>query len=478
MGFFLLAGLFAATAGVSFMLDDDDDAVTPDRPNAPTPRNAGGGTVDDGGDDGDGDTPSDTSGPRGTDEGEDDRRPSDPGSTTGEDDVIKVRSGEEGFGGAGNDTLFSDDGGILTGGEGNDLFLVSLLDTTATLPTADTLTITDFDRDTDRIEVDLNNAPSAITLSDDGTDSTLTIDWQGPAAFFPTSTIIIKGVTGLTLQDFTFSTGIAYPKFADFPPEPGAGIFDSITQGSDADEQLTLTGDQPLAIMGAGNDSVTGSDGTGTGYIYLDDGDDSFRDGDGWAAVAGGAGNDSYISDGAEVDGRPDAWLTDRFYGGDGDDDATLLATPSNASPNLKVNPLRLEMGDGNDRVTIDRDFERYAMISDEAGDDTIRAWMGSDVFSGDGNDSLIFAIDEDHITAGRDDSTIHSLSQTDRLILDIDARLTGPVTTQVVVSNSDFGTSTWTHIFVGNDRVVTIWDQSLEIDDPRLTINRGVTFA
>ena len=462
MGFFLLAGLFAAAAGVSFMMDeDDDDTVTPDRTNSATPFNAGGGAVDDGGDD-----------------GKDDNIPPDTGGTDSEDDVIKVRNGEEIFGGAENDTLFSDDGGILTGGEGNDLFLVSLIDTTAIWPTADTLTITDFDRETDRIEVDLNGAPSAITLSDDGTDSTLTIDWQDPAPFFPTSTIVIKGVTGLTLQDFTFSTGMAYPKFADFPPEPGAGIFDSITQVSDADERVTLTGDQPLAIMGAGNDSVTGSDGTRIGYIYLDDGDDNFIDADGWAVVSGGAGNDSYISDGAELDGQPDAWLTDSFFGGDGDDDASLLATPSNASPNLKVNPLRLDMGDGNDRVTIDRDFERYAMISDEAGDDTIRAWMGSDVFSGDGNDSLIFAIDEDHITAGRDDSEIYNLSQTDRLILDIDARLTGPVTTKVVVFNSDFGTSTWTNIFVGNDRVVTIWDQSLEIDDPRLTINRGVTFA
>lgn len=394
------------------------------------------------------------------------------------DDQLMIRGRAHGFGGAGNDTLFSDDGGTLTGGQGSDDFLVSLLDFTGTWPTEDTVTITDFDRSTDRIEVDLNGIPTSITLSENGTDSTLTIDWEASDADIPTSFIVLKGATGLTLQDFTFSKGALYPKIADFPPDPGDGIYDSVTQGSDAGERLALDGDQPLAMMGAGNDSVTGGDGSRVGTVTLGDGDDSFTDGGGRTVVYGGEGNDSYFSDGAELDGLTKSNYDDSFIGGAGEDSATLRATPSDAPPNTLGGTTRLSMGAGNDLVAVDRDFERPVSVSDGDGDDTISVWMGSLVTSDAGNDSITLGIDGDHITSGRNFAEIRDLSPTDRLILDIDAGLTGAVTTNVVTSNSDFGTSTWTEIYVGDDRVAIVSDQNLALDDPRLTINRGVAFA
>lgn len=512
MGFFLLAGLFAAAAGVSFMMDDDDDdAAVPDGTNSPSPRNAGGGTVDDGADEDD--TPS---GPRGTDGGDglpgdtddgiflfadrsdgtdslyggagNDRlvvitgeaKGEDPAQLFGgkDDDVLMIRSGAHGFGDAGNDTLFSDDGGTLTGGPGSDEFLVSLLDFTAIWPTEDTVTITDFDRATDRIEIDLNGIPSSITLAEDGTDSTLTIDWEASDADIPTSFIVLKGATGLTLQDFTFSSGLLYPKIADFPPEPGSGIYDSVTQGSDAGEKLVLNGDQPLAMMGAGNDIVTGGDGSRIGVVTLGDDADTFTDGGGRTLVFGGEGNDTYIANGAEADGLMPVSFGDRFFGGAGEDSARLLATPTGASPASASAVTRLDMGADNDIVQVDRDYEARVFVSGGDGDDTISVWMGSLVNSDDGNDSITLGIDGDHIAAGRDIAEIRDLSETDRLILDIDAGLTGAVTTNVVTFNSDFGTSTRTEILVGDDRVAIIWNQNLALDDPRLTINRGVAFA
>ena len=173
----------------------------------------------------------------------------------------------------------------------------------------------------------------------------------------------------------------------------------------------------------------------------------------------------------------------DVFFGGDGNDSATILAnTPASPADDL-VSELVLVMDAGNDTVTIDRNFDGNVSIFDGAGDDTASAWMGSSVTSGDGNDRITFGIDADHVTLGRAPAEVRDLSATDRLILDIDEDLTAALTARYVPFSLIQEEPTtiygeYTEILVGDDRVAIIWNQNLALDDPRLTINRGVAFA
>ncbi|WGV14622.1 calcium-binding protein [Fuscovulum ytuae] len=401
------------------------------------------------------------------------------------DDIVIIRKGVHGFGDAGNDTLLADIGGEITGGVGNDLFYVQTLENSFAPDPSNTTTITDFTKSQDRIQVDMQGTPSALDLTDDGIDTTLSIVWEepyvGPFDTVPNiSTIIVKGVTGLKLDDFTFSRGTVSAFLADAPPPPTEGLYDSITTGTGAADTITLAGDQPLAMMGAGNDSVTGGDSARAGRVGLGDGDDIYLDSDGRSVVFGGAGNDSFISDGTFAPSAQDNFFEDEFFGGDGDDSAMLRDDPSAPATELRSVRVLMNMGAGNDVVTADLNYAQGLEIGDGSGDDTIRAWMGSTVISGEGNDSITFGIAEDHVIAGRAPAEVRDLSESDQLILDIDKDLTGALTTRYfpVDPLDDINDDPYTEILVGDDRVAIIWNQNLALDDPRLTINRGVAFA
>ncbi|MBD1203113.1 MAG: hypothetical protein H9533_03160 [Rhodobacteraceae bacterium] len=401
------------------------------------------------------------------------------------DDIVIVRKGAHGFGDAGNDTLLADIGGEITGGVGSDLFYVQTLENSFAPDPSDTTTITDFNKSEDRIQVELTGTPSALELSDDGIDTTLSIAWEEPFVSpletgLNKSTIILKGVTGLTLDDFTFSRGTFTAFMADAQPLPSEGVYDSITTGTGAADTITLDGDQPLAMMGAGNDSVTGGDFARAGRVGLGGGDDTYLDSEGRSVVFGGAGNDSFISDGTFAPSAQDIFFEDEFFGGDGDDSALLQSDLSAPATELRSVRVLMDMGAGNDVVTSDLDYAQGLEVTDGVGDDTIRAWMGSTVISGDGNDSITFGIAEDHVVAGRDPAVVRDLSDSDQLILDIDKDLTGALTARFVPvdPDDDINDDPFTEILVGDVTVAIIWNQNVPLTDPRLTINRGVAFA
>lgn len=401
------------------------------------------------------------------------------------DDIVIIRKGAHGFGDAGNDTLLADIGGEITGGAGSDLFYIQTLENSFAPDPSDTTTITDFNKSEDRIQVELTGTPSALELSDDGIDTTLSITWEepyiSPLETGPNkSTIILRGVTGLTLDDFTFSRGTITAFLADAQPLPSEGIYDSITTGTGAADTITLDGDQPLAMMGAGNDSVTGGDFARAGRVGFGGGDDTYLDSEGRSVVFGGAGNDSFISDGTFAPSAQDIFFEDEFFGGDGDDSALLRSDPSAPATEQRSVRVLMNMGAGNDVVTSDLDYAQGLEVTDGAGDDTIRAWMGSAVFSGDGTDNITFGIAEDHVIAGRAPAEVRDLSDSDQLILDIDKDLTGVLTTRYVPVDplDDINDEPYTEILVGDTTVAIIWDQNLALDDPRLTINRGAAFA
>lgn len=403
-------------------------------------------------------------------------------------DVLSIRRDARGFGGAGNDTLFSDNGGTLSGGSGADLFFVNSLSNVSFDNPSDTVTITDFDRTQDRLRIDLNGPPSDITLTDDGTDTTISIRWEkeDPLGFEKgpvNSTIVIKGVTGLALDDVTFSRGSTYTSASgqsDDAPPPSEGTYDDIRIGTDDPDRITLSGDQPLILAGGGADSVIGAASERRGYVTLGDGNDSFTDGTGRAFVYGGAGNDAYTSDANATVQREanDTDGTDAFFGGDGDDSATITASgPGPANP-ADRGAYILSMGAGNDTVTIAAAATQGADISDGDGDDTIRAWMGTHVLSGDGDDTITFGIHADHVTADRGPATIRNLDASDRLILEIDRALTGALTAVEIPYDPATEAGPWTELRVGGVTVAIVYEQGFKLDDPRITVTRDVTFA
>lgn len=403
-------------------------------------------------------------------------------------DVLAIRKDAKGFGGTGNDTLFSDDGGTLSGGSGADLFFVNSVSNGFSDGPSDTVTITDFDRRQDRLQINLSGPPSDITLTDDGTDTTISIQWEeedllGTETGPVNSNIVVKGVTGLTLDDVTFSRGVAYTTASgvfDADPAPTDGPYEDIRFGTDGPDRITLSGDQPLVLAGGGADSVIGAHFDRRGYVTLGDGNDSFTDGTGRAFVYGGAGNDAYTSDANATVQRQadDTDGTDAFFGGDGDDSAIITASgPGPANP-ADRGDYTLSMGAGNDTVTIAAAATQGADIWDGDGDDAIRAWMGTDVLSGDGNDTITFGIDADHVTADRAPATIRNLDASDRLILEIDRGLTGALAAVEIPFDPATEAGPWTELQIGGVTVAIIYEQGFKLDDPRITVTRDVAFA
>lgn len=137
-----------------------------------------------------------------------------------------------------------------------------------------------------------------------------------------------------------------------------------------------------------------------------------------------------------------------------------------------------LWMGTGDDTVTVDAAATQPVYINGEDGNDTIRAWMGTSVWSGDDDDQITLGILPDHVTAGRAPAFIRDLYPEDRLILEIDRELTGELTAVYVPFYDDLDDGPFTEIRIGDVTVAIIDQVGFQLDDPRLTVTRNVTFT
>ena len=240
-------------------------------------------------------------------------------------DLLVAGDGVLARGSFGADTLVGAQGAILIGGQGAEQFIASPYQ--ALSASDDALTITDFTKGTDTIVVHLVEPPSNIALSETDGDTRLTLDWHVSDTETDSMTLLVKGVTGLTFDDFDFVTeaGIATTPGIGFDFQTSAPL-DSVTLGTPGADGLTAANSNVFLTTGAGADTVTAGPSTTGGVINLGD------------------GNDTYTATGARAD----------LVTGAGNDTVTIDAPAVPPAP--AGTALQIDLGSGNDSLIIDKD--------------------------------------------------------------------------------------------------------------------------
>lgn len=373
-------------------------------------------------------------------------------------DLIIARDGNIGIGSFGEDTLIGTSGASLTGGEGDDLFTVSL--SPGPSPSTDeAVTIRDFVKDSDRIVVDVSQPVESLTLTEVDGDTVLTFGWRNTVDDAPMQqSVLVQGVTGLTLQDFEFSN-----------PFESEEIYGGPVIGSDRADVLTAPAGDPLILLGAGNDTVTaGGDVTG-GLITLGDGNDSYTGTGALADVFGGMGDDTltFTTGGT----APSAIVG--IGGGSGDDVISIVAGAAGGSASDGVQ-VDVALGSGNDTFIVGKSVDEPVSVIDGAGDDDVTIWLGQTVISDAGADSLTINVDADHLTT-RAPATVIDLGATDSLLIQFEAGIAGTVT---IGPDTDSNIGEPRSALKIDGRTVVSFVGTVAPDDPRITITRNAVFA
>lgn len=357
-------------------------------------------------------------------------------------------------GASGDDTLSGSTGAQLFGGEGADMFTNS---TYTFFNNGLPIEVGDFTKGTDRIEISLPSAPEALTLRDIGPDSVLTVKWASDGPPLYDLKVIVRGVTGLSLSDF------------DFVYETQQDPFDTVRSGTSGTDRITLPAQRALVMSGAGDDTVLGTADSDFSLVSLGAGDDLFRATGAQGEITGGAGNDGFdYTIGTATNASASASI--RFDGGQGDDTVLIRAGAAGTPVPTGID---INLGSGNDIVTVDRNAEARVIVFEDDGDDRIGLWMGHQaIMYGSGNDSVTIGITADHL-ANRNAASVLALSSGDRVQIDIDSAIQG----EVIFVQFPSGDGDVTELQIDGQAIVK-FDALIAANDPRLIINRGATFT
>lgn len=233
---------------------------------------------------------------------------------SGAGDLILGRSGQDWLMGQdGDDILVSSQaGGVLTGGNGADTFVLC--------PTTGTLRISDFQPGLDRL--DLTQFPMLRSISQLELQSTDT----GIRVTYGTTTIEILSRRGDTLKAADlWPNGFETPDRALIPSGPvvrvtyGTTANDILTQGAGRDKIFGLGGSDEIRA-GTGNDRLFG--GFGADRLYGGKGHDTLKGGKGADTLNGGWGRDTLLG-GAGRDTLNGGPLRDILKGGNKADTLT-----------------------------------------------------------------------------------------------------------------------------------------------------------
>lgn len=390
------------------------------------------------------------------------------------DDEIHAGDGNLAIGSFGADTLLGGRGSFLTGGEGADSFIVTFPAGVGTSVPDEALTINDFVKGADTISVHLIGTPTQIALEEVDGDTRLTIDWEedGPQTSVPT-TVLVKGVTGMTLEDFDFvdDTGYVFTPEGTYEFELSEPL-DGPVFGTDGADRIAAAAGNPLLLTGAGSDTVTAGAETTDGLIVLGDGDDSYTATGAMSEVRTGAGDDR-IDYTTGPDTAPQIFNTFTFDTGAGDDQVTIRAPETPPVPgSLPVAGLDIDLGAGNDVAVIEKDVVRPVTVFDGEGDDSVTIWLGHTAFSEAGADSLTVNVDADHLSSRAPAMVV--LEGDDSLLIRLESEITGTVT--FVEEESEIS-EPFLAVKVDGKTIIRLFGAEGP-DDPRITITRDAVFA
>lgn len=315
-------------------------------------------------------------------------------------------------GGFGNDILAGDDGDMLEGFVGNDMFFVTDDEDTDLAE----VRIIDFAPDEDTLMVvQLDGLRSADALSFDAVEEGVRVSYEGravalleglTAADIPDITV---GITNLDGLDDAINGDVPPPPAPPvvFAPPPAASTFDTAPPApapQPTSEGVTLETDRdPVRLTGTGGDdtitatgdvlSIRGS--SGNDLLFGAGNDENIDGGNGMDTIVAGGGNDTfsggsgddliYLGDGNDVSagfGGQDPG-NDTVYGGAGDDELR-----DDTGRNLTFG------SEGNDQISSVNSLSG----AEPDGADTLIGGEGNDTLNGDAGDLIYGGIGADLI--------------------------------------------------------------------------------
>ncbi|MDF1792942.1 MAG: hypothetical protein P1U88_13575, partial [Thalassobaculaceae bacterium] len=341
----------------------------------------------------------------------------------GNDLLIGGNGPDQLFGGAGGDTLSGGhgddllvggpDGDTMVGGLGKDTFVA-----------ADGDLIDDYENQ-DLVRVAGSFGSDNVTLSSDGTTTTVSVDTNGDGSSDMSFEMTgdFTSVSATTQGDDTYlyfgnGSGPGIGGGGGGWESSGNGSESATVTGSDGDDTLTGGHGNDVLSGGAGNDSLGGGNGTdtisgGAGDDTIDgghnsdvlsggDGNDSINGGNGTDVIEGGAGDDT-LSGGHGADTLYGGSADDTLTGGDGND--TLTGGDANDSLQGTPDNDTISGGDEDDEISA---LSAADVVFGGGGNDTISGGQGDDVLNGEDGDDVVFGQDgADTVSGGDGDDTL-----------------------------------------------------------------------
>lgn len=253
-------------------------------------------------------------------------------------------------GGFGNDLLMVDNGDVVTGGGGNDTFMLPIL-----TGTEDPVIITDY-TDSESLIVELPaslvDETASADLSESGLDTEIRVGDQVIA--------ILQGYTNLAGLDAQF---VVTPGTEDAGIVIAANDESQTLAGTANDDDITTGAGDDMVNSGAGDDTIDASGG-GNNTINAGDGDD---------VVTGGAGDD-VINGSLGADNLNGGGGSDRLAGGFGMDVLTANDEGGTNAPDTLFGGGAADVliGDDGDIMTGGDGLDTFVIETIEAGDSVV----------------------------------------------------------------------------------------------------------
>lgn len=305
-------------------------------------------------------------------------------------------------GGDGNDTLIGDSRDSMSGGAGDDFFIVSY-DGDADW---ERVVIRDFDPNTESVQIRLGEGVPNGTL----TKGLIEGEGNTRDTVVRLGDVTIARFSDITPDNLDLSRIVVVEFGQNVPAEPLPPVATNVLAGGAAAETLAGTAGRDLIVGLGGNDTISGGDAAdliagGNGNDVIDggvgfdtllggDGNDTLRGGSGNDRLLGGAGNDSL--DGGDGDDRlVGVSGANTLVGGLGNDILVGIdyanGLPLSASQEGELRAdLRDTYGAAVTNAIGTEVIDNYRSFSAGSVPDLLQGGEGNDILIGDSGDTLV----------------------------------------------------------------------------------------